>query len=162
MYLNGHIFRLLLHLLNDLISCAAVVTSCRGTVLFPLFQTDPTEIILALYTDTFLINNTYIETNHWSTFIMSLANAYSSLAGSTLGVVGFWQQGLSVLLGNNLSLFILYLLSASICNVFPCLVTLLQDYQDWINSNAFLPKAHTHFLFFNQRDLSRFSHQLFF
>lgn len=85
MYLNGHLFRLLLHLLNDLIACAAVVTSCRGTMFFPLFQTDPTEIILALYTHTFLININYIKTNHWSTFIMSLMH----IAVSTLGVVGF-------------------------------------------------------------------------
>lgn len=71
---------------------------------------------------------------------MSLANAFINLAGGTLEVVGFWQQGLCVLLGDYLSHF-LFLECQHLQSL--CLVTLLQDDQDWIYSKALHPKAHT-------------------
>lgn len=48
LYLISHFFWLLLHLLDDLIAGAAIISSCRWTVLFPFFQTDPAEVILTL------------------------------------------------------------------------------------------------------------------
>lgn len=47
-YLHGHFFRLLFHLLDDLVASAAVISSCRRAVLLPLLQADPAKIILAL------------------------------------------------------------------------------------------------------------------
>lgn len=48
LYLFSHLLGLLLHLLDDLVACAAIVAACRRAVLFPFLQADPAEIIFAL------------------------------------------------------------------------------------------------------------------
>lgn len=47
-YLFSHLLWLLFHLLDDLIAGAAIIASCWWAVLFPLLQTDPAKIVLAL------------------------------------------------------------------------------------------------------------------
>lgn len=51
LYLLSHLLGLLLHLLDDLVACAAIVAACRRAVLFPFLQADPAEIIFALRGD---------------------------------------------------------------------------------------------------------------
>lgn len=50
-YLFSHLLGLLLHLLDDLVACAAIVTARGRAVLFPFLQADPAEIIFALRGD---------------------------------------------------------------------------------------------------------------
>lgn len=48
LYLDSHLFRLLLKLLDDLITSTAIVASCRRAVLLPLLKANPTEVIFTL------------------------------------------------------------------------------------------------------------------
>lgn len=50
-YLNSHLLGLFLHLLDDLVARAAIVSSSRGAVFLPFLKTNPAEIILALQRD---------------------------------------------------------------------------------------------------------------
>lgn len=50
-YLHGHFLGLFLHLLDDLVARASIVSSGRGAVFLPFLKTNPAEIILALQRD---------------------------------------------------------------------------------------------------------------
>jgi len=50
-YLHSHFLGLFLHLLDDLVARASIVSSGRGAVFLPFLKTNPAEIILALRRD---------------------------------------------------------------------------------------------------------------